>query len=123
MLGYKSLFSATLDIRNRFAGRENDIIKVIILSLDKRYDELHVWFFESPELVAPLSKNDIILACYYAPDGNWVKFYGDKLYWLLTDRHIALDILNNTIFYDEDFPISGSDMLPSWLVDEIESYV
>lgn len=122
MLDCKTLFSATLELKYRFAGSENDNIKVVILSLNKRYDELHIWYFESPKLITPLAKDELILACYYAPDGNWDKLYGNEFNWLLTFRRIALDILNNTIFYDKDFPISGSDVLPSWLLNEIESF-
>lgn len=122
MLDCKTLFSATLELKYRFAGMEDDYIKVVILSLNKRSDELHIWYFESPLLVTPLAEDELILACYYAPDGNWDKFYGNEFNWCLTSRRIAVDILNNTIFYDEDFPINGKDMLPSWLLNEIESY-
>ena len=122
MLDCKTLFSATLELKYRFAGIDDDYVKVVILSLNKRYDELHIWYFECPELVTPLGEDELILACYYAPDGNWDKFYGNEFSWMLTNRRIALDILNNTIFYDEDFPINGTDILPSWLLDEIGSY-
>ena len=122
MLDCKTLFSATLELKYRFAGSENDNIKVVILSWNKRDDELHIWYFESPGLVTPLGKDEFILACYYAPDGNWDKYYGNEFSWLLTNRRISLDILNNTVFYDEDFPINSNDVLPSWLLYEIKSY-
>lgn len=121
MLGFKTLWSATFALRNKFAGKENDSIKVVVLTCNNEYDELRLWYFESPKLVTLLSNNELILACYYAPDGNWNKFYGDELCWLLDYKRIAFDILNNTIFYDTNFAVNESDVLPSWLLFEIES--
>lgn len=121
MFGFKSLLSATFELRNQFAGRENDAIKFVILSYNKKHDELRTWYYSNMKLVTPLCNDELILVCYYAPCGNWDKYYGDKFCWNLTWRRIALDILNNTLLYNNDFAIDGRDVLPGWLRSDIES--
>lgn len=121
MFGFKSLLSVTCELRNQFAGRENDAIKFVILSYNKKHDELRTWYFANMKLVTPLSKDELILVCYFSPCGDWDKYYGDGLCWHLTFRRIALDILNNTLLYNNDFAVDDRDMLPSWLRSEIDS--
>lgn len=121
MFGFKSLLSVASELRTWFADRENDVMQFVILSYNKKYDVLRTWFYSSPKLVTPLSNDELILVCYYAPDGNWVRYYGDEFCWNLTYRRIALDILNNTLLYNVDFIVDGRDVLPSWLRNDIES--
>ena len=122
MFGYKSIFSVSSELREWFSCSENNAIKVVILSYNKKLDVLRLWFFSDMKLVTPLDADELILVSYYAPKGNWDKYYGDEFCWFLTSRRIALDILNNTLLYNSDFAVDGRDVLPSWLRAEIDSY-
>lgn len=121
MLGHKSLLSVSAELRSFFAGRDYDAIKYVIVSYNKKYDVLHTWFYGDIKLVTPLSDDELILVCYYAPNGDWDKYYGDEFCWFLTCRRIAVDIINNTLLYNSDFAVDGRDVLPSWLRYEIDS--
>ena len=121
MFGFKSLLSVTAELRNQFADSENNAIKFVILSYNKKHDELRTWYFANLKSVNPLSKDELILVSYFAPCGDWDKYYGDRFCWHLTYRRIALDILNNTLHYNNDFADDGSDVLPSWLRSDIDS--
>lgn len=122
MFGYKSIFSVSSELREWFSCSENNAIKFVILSYNKKLDVLRLWFFSDMKLVTPLDADELILVSYYAPRGNWDKYYGDEFCWFLTCRRIALDILNNTLLYNSDFAVDGRDVLPSWLRAEIEGY-
>lgn len=122
MFGFKSLLSVTFDLRNMFAGQESDAMQFVILSYNKRYDALRTFYFSNLKLVTPLGKDELILVCYYAPNGNWDKYYGDSYCWRLTCRQIALDIINNTLLYNNNFAVDGRDILPSWLRNEVDSH-
>lgn len=120
MNGHKNLFSVASELRSFFAGRENDAIKFVIVSYNKKYDKLRTWFYGDIKLVTPLCEDELILVCYYAPKGDWDKYYGDEFCWFLTCKRIALDIFNNTLLYNSNFAVDGRDVLPSWLRAEID---
>lgn len=123
MLGCKQLVSVSYQLRDVFAGRENDAIKLVILLYHKAFDELRVLYYSDIKMVMPFSDQVIVLACYYAPKGDWRKWYGDDWCWDLTPKRMALDIINNTLLYNNDFTMDGRDLLPSWLRSDINSWL
>lgn len=117
---YNSLFFVAVQLRDTFASSSNDKIKYVVLTYSKPNDNLHLHYFEDVDNVTPFSKDDVILTCYYAPKGDWEKWYGDEWCWFLTTRRIALDIRSNSLLYNSDFAVDRSDVLPSWLRTEID---
>ena len=122
MIGYESLLTVALALRFIFAGCENNAIKFVRVSYNVKYDSLRIWYDTDIKKITPLSSEEIVLVCYYAPRGDWSKLYGKYECWDLTAKRIAIDIFNNALIYNRDFIVDFKYILPSWLVDEIESY-
>lgn len=120
---FNSLISVAVQLRETFASCSNDKIKCVVLSYSKENDNLHLHYFTDINLITPFRKEDIVLACYYAPKGNWLKWYGNEWRWDLSVERIALDIYTNTFMCNNFFPLVDLDVLPSWLRDAIELYI
>lgn len=122
MIGYESLSTVALALRFFLAGRKNNEIKFVRVSYNEKYDSLRIWYSTDIKKISPLSNEEFVLVCYYAPRGDWSELYGKYECWDLTTKRIAIDIFNNALIYNRDFIVDFKFILPSWLVDEIESY-
>lgn len=120
MLYFDNLFSLSFQLRNNFGGRTDSQIKFIVIAYNKDSKNFRIYYYNDMHDVKPFYSRLVILVCYYAPGGDWNKYYGDDWCWNLSPRRIALDILNNTLQYNQNFIKDGSDVLPSWLRKYIE---
>lgn len=121
MLYFNNLFSLSFQLRNILGGRTDSQVRYIVIAYNRDSENLRIFYYNDIHVVKSFSSRLVILVCYYAPGGDWNKYYGDDWSWDLSPRRIALDILNNTLHYNEDFIKDGSDVLPSWLRKEIEN--
>lgn len=120
---FQNVYSVAWQLRDTFAGTDNNAVKLVILTYNKVNDNLRIYYYTDMSRVSPLSKDNLILVCYYAPQGDWRKWYGDDWCWDLSAKRIAIDIVNNTLLYNNFNTVNGMDVLPSWLRSDIESWL
>lgn len=120
---FNSLIAVAHQLRDTFADSSNHEIEFVALTYSKENDNIHLLYYSNINLVTPFRKEDIILVCYYAPKGDWAKWYGDEWRWDLSVKRIALDIYTNTLSSNNFFPFICKDVLPSWLLNTIELYI
>ena len=121
MLYFKSLFSLSFHLRTIFGDVTDSQIKFIVITYNRDSNNLRIYYYNDIHDVKPFYSRLIILVCYYAPGGDWKKYYGDFWCWDISPRRIAIDIINNTLHYNENFVKDKSDVLPSWLRNDIEN--
>lgn len=119
----RNLVQVSSLIREELAGRCNDIIKVVVVSYNRISGNLRVYFIEDIDLANRPFEKELILVCYYAPLGDWKKWYGDEWRWDLSPKRIALDIKNNTLLYKRHYAVNGMEDLPNWLKTEVKNYL
>ena len=119
----RNLIQISSLIREELAGRCNDIIKVVVVTYCRISGNLRVYFIEDIDLANRPFVKELILVCYYAPSGDWKKWYGDEWRWDLSPKRIALDIKNNTLLYKRHYTVNGMEDLPNWLKTEIKNYL
>ena len=118
-----NVYSVSWQLRDTFAGSSNNAVKLAILTYNKVNNNLRIYYYTDMSRVSALSKDNLILVCYYAPQGDWRKWYGDDWCWDLSPKRIAIDIVNNTLLYNNFNDVNGMDVLPTWLRGDIESWL
>lgn len=121
MFSYQSLTRVAHLIRENFAGKTHDYVRLVLVVYNKDLDDIRLYFNKDLYLDNTLLKDELILVCYYAPLGNWKKYYGDEYWWDLGPKRIAMDIKNYTLLYNQHFAVNGMKILPGWLQIEIEN--
>lgn len=123
MKGFNCLKHVAYRLRKIFASQSNGAIKCVVLSYCKSRDDLRLYFWGDVKDVQTFDDDELILLCYYAPFGNWKKWYGNDWCWSLNEKRIALDILNNTVLYKRYLELNGMEALPKWLRVEVERWL
>lgn len=123
MFNHRNLVQVASQIQKVLEGKYNDCNRVVIVAYDRISDSLRIDFLEDFNKVNSSFEEELILVCYYAPKGNWKKWYGDEWFWELSAKRIALDIKNNTLLYQRHYAVNGMEDLPIWLKTEVEKYL